>query len=162
MEDRSKAYKKIRAEYSKKLEELTEINKAQIDSQKKKMDQMSEKMRAYQAELQTKALQENEIKKLQALVSTHEKRITDLTDQIKDLEETNGLLETTFAQSAQQRELIVSNNNKEIEAIIECVTGISRMVSKGEKVTLLYLRERVKDEVLKKMKPFLEINKVKL
>ena len=128
----------------------------------KKRDEMAEQMRVYQAEIQDKRLIEIELKKLKQQVASKDERISDLTKQLDVTKDTNDLLESSFKEMMQAREKVLVQGTRELEEVIDCMTSVTRMVQKGEKVQPVFLRERVKDDTLRKMKGFLDLNKVKL
>lgn len=162
LDDRAQAYRSIREEYNKKLAELTATNKKAFESLQKKRDEMAEQMRVYQAEIQEKRLQEIETKKLKQAQASQEERIVRLTKQVDELLESRELYESSILEMVSAREKVQNLTTREIDSLIECVTGVTKMVQKGEKVTLTYLRDRLRDETFKKLKPFLDLNKVKV
>lgn len=162
LEDRSHAYRSIREEYNKKLHELTLTNKKAFEAMQKKRDEMAEQMRLYQAELQEKRSLEMDAKKYKQLSGNLDERVKTLISQNTKLVESSSLLETSFQEMVKNLENIKFKNNRELEDILECMTNILKMAQKGEKIQPVYLRERLKDEILKKMKPYLELLKVKL
>lgn len=119
-------------------------------------------MRVYQAEIQEKRLQEIETKKLKQTVQSNEERIVSLNKQIEGLLESRDLFESSIMEMVKAREKVQAMATSELDNLIECVIGVTKMVQKGEKVQMTFLRERVKDETFRKLKPFLDLNKVKL
>lgn len=162
LEDRSQAYRSIREEYNKKLQDLTMTNKKAFESMQKKRDEMAEQMRVYQAEIQEKRTFEIDSKRFKQQASNLDDRVKNLIQQNSKLAESSSLLESSFQEMVKTLENIKMVNNKELQDVIDCVTSLVKMTQKGEKISALFLRERVKDETLKKMKPLLESLKVKL
>lgn len=162
LEDRAQAHRSIREEYNKKLQELSSTNKKAFESMQKKRDEMAEQMRVYQAEIQEKRAFEIEAKRFKQQALNLEERVKNLIGQNTKLAESSSLLESSFQEMMKALENIKFLNNKEIDELIDCMTSVVKMSQKGEKISALFMRERVKDDTLKKMKPFLESLKVKL
>lgn len=165
-QQKAEAYKSIRDEYNRKLQEVSSNNRKVIEGIQKNRDAQYDQMRLYQAELQEKKQQEMEIRRLKENEQNMLKREKDLSDAVEVHKSNEKLTSESVTDMIVRLEAAKAERAQEINDLVELIVQVTAYgkgnLKGGEKFLPTLLKERIKEDHLKKLKTFFDANKLKM
>ena len=165
-EQRANAYRAIRDQYTRKLQESAAANTKILESLQQARTSQMEQMRSYQAQLQDKRTLESEVKRLKEREVQWLAREQEMIRE-RDLSKQNGQLsEASLIDMTQSLEKIMQDKALEQAELVDIIATVV-MYGKGqlkgnEKQLIGLIQNKFTQDKIAKLKPFFEANKLKI